>query len=324
MLSQFEGTLSVELVEQIASNLPPRDLAPLSRVNKSFRVIFQQILFKSISITRIRSGIPCLRVLCRRDDLARAVRRFSLFINPYIERYVDSLAIQRLLKDSIRLMSNLLELRIPNPHPTLSRDFYGGPIRYHFYFQPSIIADASAYLRLCDFSGLPHTGLPDDWFSDRPNIMELRIGSHIKIGKLNSAALPNLRRIFVDDVCMADFLLAGRQIEYLRVRIWESDELNAFETSGIHLLGLSNPHLKTFECFYWYYETDSLLRLLSCLSNHLPSLQSIGITVQPTTYSRMWKLLEVRSYDYDVTTFEFISTPLGNFFCFEQHNYEIP
>jgi hypothetical protein len=273
--------LPIELFEQIIAFLSKFDLASLGRVNRKFNLVSQSTLYHSVFITNLRAGIICLRSICRRQELALAVRQFTL--HPDAEDYVDSLSLQGLLRRSIKAMSNLVELRIPIPSQRYDED--GWPVVTAFDYPLCIIDDASHHLKICDFSGLPHYAIRGEWFVDRPHIAELHIGSHVELDQVPSSALRELQHIYSPSSVKATVLLPGRPVTLVQIHLnaiycfSQYNPLLMFDSDILPLLGKGSVPLRTFVCNCDDFAPDDYRYLFNALSIHLPTLETIRIEI---------------------------------------------
>jgi hypothetical protein len=284
MSTGVDEILPIELFEQIIAFLSKFDLASLSRVNRKFNLVSQSTLYHSVFITNLRAGIICLRSTCRRQELALAVRQFTL--HPDAEDYVDSLSLQGLLRRSIKAMSNLVELRIPVPPQRYDEEDW--PVPTAFDYPPRIIHYASHHLTICDFSGLPHHGIRGEWFVDRPHIVELHIGEHLGIDKIESSVLPRLQRVISPAADKAALLIPGRPVTFLYIHLdavysfGSYDPLPIFDSTVLPPLSKGSVPLKAFECSCDRFALADFIHFFASLSLHLPTLETMRIKIEST------------------------------------------
>jgi hypothetical protein len=276
----IEEILPIELFEQIIAFLSKSDLASLSRVNRKFNLASQSTLYYSVSITNLRAGIICLRSIYGRQELALAVRQFTL--RPDAEDYVDLLSLQGLLGRSIKAMSNLVELRIPVPPRRYDE---GWSLLTVFDNPPCMIDYASHHLTICDFSGLPHYEVCGEWFVVRPHIVELHIGKLFGIDKIHPSVL---QRVISPAADKAALLIPGRPVTLLCIHLdavysFKSfNPLPIFESDVLPLLNKGSVPLKVFECKCDRFGFDDFFHLFNSLSLHLPILETMRIKIKTT------------------------------------------
>jgi hypothetical protein len=298
MPSLIAESLSIELFEQITTFLPPSDQASLCRVNRNFQLVTIPVLYRSISIINLRTGILCLRSICLRQELARAVKQFTLFSNQHGTSVILS-SVHGLLNRSIQAMSNVVELRI------LKSERWSNLVtqarRTSIGFTRSFIKDASLKLQICDLSGDPEKFIHGDWFAHRPHIVELHIDDRVTIDQIQPNTLPNLQRLF-SNLVTAALLLPGRPVDSFGTLPTGNDffevyhEGSTLDPTSTLLLGRGSVSLKVFECRCEGFTSDDFIHLLNSLSLHSPMLEAIQIDLEKVRRNipALLEALEVR------------------------------
>jgi hypothetical protein len=268
MSSRSDLSLPVEILEEISSSLSFPDLASLARVNGLFQYIAESSIYHTICIYDNETDFLCLRSIVQRLELARIVKRFT-----FMPRVWVSTPMYHLLGRAIELMCNLVELRFPegslfDPYHFTAPSF--------LVYRP-LLESASMHLRLCDFSNVPETKLPDDWLSQHSKILELWVGPHLDANEKSTGALPSLERLIAGTPRTAAKLAPGSPLQHLRICFHE-DLSERFERSLFPAVGKTSIPLRSFECVMergWV--PTNVSGFFKLVGRYLPSLEEFTV-----------------------------------------------
>jgi hypothetical protein len=266
----------VEVLHHIFnSDISPRDLSHLSRVNTVFHSVAVRILYHTINlypqaerlgrfeewgrIQSFASHVSCLKTLCQSDYLASLVR--ALFISWNFWHPTSNLF--RLLNRALRNLGGLTSFRIASPFGNLIR----APFNYIFDGCRFSLTQFGIISLLCHPSVV-------DFLETQSNITSLSfLSTYYPSLALHPHSLRCLNNLAVGRMELPNLtsLIGGRPVKSFEFAI------SAIDTTQLNSLRLSTGPIRTVKITVAGFSIIQLDNLLDKLADALPGITSLSI-----------------------------------------------